>query len=105
MARLALINKENHRTKVADRYRQKRDALKEELRLLQKDFMNNAESIIELQAKLNDMPRDASDVRRRNRCQKTGRPRGYYRRFGLGRSKLREYAMNCYIPGLVKSSW
>jgi len=54
---------------------------------------------------LADLPRNSSPVRRRNRCRNTGRPRGYYRKFGLGRNKLREAAMRGDIPGLVKSSW
>ena len=55
--------------------------------------------------KLNKMPRDASPVRVRNRCNVTGRPHGYYRKFGLGRNKLREAAMRGDVPGLVKASW
>ena len=55
--------------------------------------------------KLNKMPRDASPSRRRNRCALTGRPHGYYRKFGLSRNKLREAAMRGDIPGLVKASW
>ncbi|SVC40284.1 uncharacterized protein METZ01_LOCUS293138, partial [marine metagenome] len=55
--------------------------------------------------KLNKMPRDASPIRIRNRCNITGRAHGYYRKFGLGRNKLREAAMRGDIPGLVKASW
>ncbi len=55
--------------------------------------------------KLQALPRNASPSRIRNRCQITGRPHGYYRKFGLGRNKLREAAMQGFIPGLVKSSW
>ena len=54
---------------------------------------------------LQALPRDASPVRMRNRCNVTGRPRGYYRKFGLARNKLRQAAMNGEVPGLVKSSW
>ena len=57
------------------------------------------------QAKLNDLPRDGSPTRQRNRCAITGRPHGVYRKFGLGRNKLREAAMNGEIPGLTKASW
>jgi len=57
------------------------------------------------QAKLNAMPRDSSKSRQRNRCAITGRPRGVYRKFGLGRNKLREAAMSGEIPGLTKASW
>jgi small subunit ribosomal protein S14 len=56
-------------------------------------------------AKLAALPRDASPTRMRNRCSITGRPRGYYRKFGLGRNKLREATMNGEIPGLRKASW
>jgi small subunit ribosomal protein S14 len=59
----------------------------------------------EARAKLERLPRDASPVRLRNRCALTGRPRGYFRKFGLGRNKLREIAMRGEIPGLTKSSW
>lgn len=55
--------------------------------------------------RLNKMPRDGSPSRLRNRCKLTGRPHGYYRKFGLGRNKLREAAMRGDIPGLVKASW
>ena len=51
------------------------------------------------------LPRDSSTVRKRNRCNLTGRPHGYYRKFGLSRNKLREAAMRGDVPGLVKASW
>ena len=54
---------------------------------------------------LQKLPRNASPVRLRNRCSITGRPKGYYRKFGLGRNKLREAAMRGDIPGLIKASW
>ncbi len=57
------------------------------------------------QAQLQALPRDSSKIRLRNRCQITGRPRGYYRKFGLGRNKLREATMRGEIPGLSKASW
>ena len=57
------------------------------------------------QAQLRKLPRNASPTRLRNRCRMTGRPHGYYRKFGLGRNKLREAAMRGDVPGLVKSSW
>ncbi|HQW57815.1 MAG TPA: 30S ribosomal protein S14, partial [Gammaproteobacteria bacterium] len=57
------------------------------------------------QAKMQSLPRDSNRVRLRNRCLVTGRSRGVYRKFGLGRNKLREYAMNGLIPGLRKASW
>jgi small subunit ribosomal protein S14 len=55
--------------------------------------------------KLQKLPRDASPVRLRNRCAMTGRPRGVYRKFGLGRNKLRELALRGEVPGVIKASW
>ena len=59
----------------------------------------------EAQKKLNSLPRNSSPVRVQNRCRLTGRPHAYYRKFGLGRNKLREAVMNGDVPGLVKASW
>ena len=59
----------------------------------------------EARLKLQKLPRDASPVRLRNRCALTGRPRGVYSKFGLGRSKLRDIAMRGEIPGVIKASW
>jgi small subunit ribosomal protein S14 len=59
----------------------------------------------EARAKLQKLPRDASPVRLRNRCAMTGRPRGVYRKFGLGRNKLRELALRGEVPGVIKASW
>jgi small subunit ribosomal protein S14 len=56
-------------------------------------------------AKLQKLPRDASPTRLRNRCALTGRPRGVYRKFGLGRNKLRELALRGEVPGIIKASW
>ncbi|MDA9742412.1 30S ribosomal protein S14, partial [Pelagibacteraceae bacterium] len=63
------------------------------------------EERISYQNKLNDLPRNGSSIRHRNRCQITGRPRGNYRKFGLSRIKLRELSMTGDLPGVVKSSW
>jgi small subunit ribosomal protein S14 len=63
------------------------------------------EERVAARAKLQQLPRNASPVRLRNRCALTGRPRGYFRKFGLGRNKLREIAMRGEVPGLVKASW
>jgi small subunit ribosomal protein S14 len=63
------------------------------------------EELNELVVKLQKLPRDSSPVRQRNRCNLTGRPHGYYRKFGLGRNKLREATMRGDIPGLRKASW
>lgn len=57
------------------------------------------------QEKLQKLPRDSAEIRRRNRCNLTGRPHGYYRKFGLGRNKLREAVMRGDVPGVTKASW
>ncbi len=101
MAKKSMIQRELKRTKLVAKYAEKRAALKATIR-------NPASSDGEraaAQAKLNALPRDSSPSRRRNRCAITGRPHGVYRKFGLGRNKLREAAMNGEIPGLTKASW
>jgi small subunit ribosomal protein S14 len=70
-----------------------------------KDASLSAEERAEAQRQFQSLPRDASPCRQRNRCRLTGRPHGYYRKFGLSRTKLREAAMRGDIPGLVKASW
>ena len=65
----------------------------------------SSEDRYEARLKLQKLPRNASPVRLRNRCALTGRPRGVYRKFGLGRSKLRDIAMRGEIPGVIKASW
>ncbi|MDN5849220.1 MAG: 30S ribosomal protein S14 [Nitrococcus sp.] len=101
MAKVSLIERERKREQLCRKLANKRRALKEIIR--------NPGSAVEdrqtAQRKLQDMPRNASPVRLRNRCNITGRPRGYYRKFGLARNKLREAAMAGEIPGLVKASW
>ena len=96
-----MIQRELKRAKLAAKYAAKRAALKATI--------NNVNSTDEeravAQAKLNSLPRDSSPSRQRNRCAITGRPHGVYRKFGLGRNKLREAAMNGEIPGLTKASW
>ncbi len=83
------------------KYKDKRLALK----AIVKDRSASAEKRRNAQMALQSLPPDASPTRLRNRCVITGRANGVYRRFGLGRNKLRESAMQGYIPGLVKSSW
>lgn len=96
-----MIQREIKRQKLAARYAKKRAELKTTVRDL-----NSTDSEREVaQAKLNAMPRDASPTRQRKRCAITGRPHGVYRKFGLGRNKLREAAMRGEIPGLTKASW
>ena len=84
-----------------EKYAQRRSALKEVIRSKESSYDEREEA----QRKLNAMPRNSSPVRIQNRCRLTGRPHAFYRKFGLGRNKLREAAMNGDIPGLVKASW
>jgi small subunit ribosomal protein S14 len=101
MAKKSMKMRELKRAKLVKRYAKKRAALKEIIR----DLTNSVEERATAQLKLNAMPRDASPTRMRNRCSITGRPHGVYRKFGLGRNKLREAAMKGEIPGLTKASW
>jgi small subunit ribosomal protein S14 len=101
MARLSIILREQKRRKAVAKFAGKRKALFEIIN----DAHASDEARAEARAKLEKLPRDASPVRLRNRCALTGRPRGFYRKFGLGRNKLREIAMRGEIPGLTKSSW
>ena len=101
MAKKSMKMRELKRAKLVKRYAKKRAALKEIIR----DLTNSDDERATAQLKLNAMPRDASPTRMRNRCSITGRPHGVYRKFGLGRNKLREAAMKGEIPGLTKASW
>lgn len=101
MAKLALINREAKRRKTVARFSAKRAAL---IAVIEDQKMSEDDRT-EARAKLQKLPRDASPVRLRNRCRLTGRPRGVFRKFGLGRNKLREIAMRGEIPGLTKASW
>ena len=96
-----MINRERKRSRLVNRFGNKRD----KLRAMTKDLTLSDEERRQARLKLNMMPRDSSPSRLRNRCKLTGRPHGYYRKFGLGRNKLREAAMRGDIPGLVKASW
>ncbi len=101
MAKRSMVAREDKRSKLVAQYAAKRKALK----VVIQNPEASPEEKMEAQERLQKMPRDASPVRHRNRCRVTGRPRGYYRKFGLGRNKLREAAMDGMIPGLTKSSW
>jgi len=101
MAKLALINRDQKRRAVVAKYAAKR----EKLLAVMNDQGATDEERFEARQKFQQLPRNASPVRLRNRCQLTGRPRGVYRKFGLGRSKLRELAFKGEIPGVVKASW
>ena len=101
MAKLALVLRDQKRRKTVEKFKAKRAAL---IEIIQ-DSRASDEAREEARAKLHKLPRDASPVRLRNRCALTGRPRGVYSKFGLGRNKLREIAMRGEIPGVVKASW
>lgn len=101
MAKLAVINRNIKRQKMIRKYAEKRLALNKVIN----DFALDEEERLNARIKLQKLPRDSSSVRFRNRCQLTGRPRGIYSKFGLGRNKLREIAMSGKIPGIIKASW
>ena len=101
MAKVSTINRELKRARLVKKYAAKRGELKAKL----KDPSLSYEEKEEVRRKFQSLPRDASPCRQRNRCRQTGRPHGYYRKFGLSRNKLREAAMRGDIPGLVKASW
>jgi small subunit ribosomal protein S14 len=101
MAKKSMIAREHKRTRMVARYAAKRATIKAILI----DVNASDEEKWDAQISLQKMPRDASPVRQRRRCQVTGRPHGVYRKFGLCRNKLREAAMRGDVPGLVKASW
>ena len=101
MAKLALINREEKRAKTVAKYAAKRA----ELFAVINDVKLSDEERMAARLKLQQLPRNASPSRQRNRCEQTGRPRGVFRKFGLCRHKIRELAFNGEIPGIVKASW
>jgi small subunit ribosomal protein S14 len=96
-----MVNREKRRAKLVAKYTKKRAALKAIISNPEVGFEERQEAMFQLQK----LPRDSSPVRQRNRCAISGRPRGFYRKFGLGRNKLREAAMRGDVPGLRKASW
>ena len=101
MAKQSSIQKNLKRKLMVKQYKLRRLVLKNIIK--NKDL--NLEERIKLQSKLNDLPRDSSRIRIRNRCELTGRSRGVYRKFSLSRIKLRELSMSGALPGVTKSSW
>jgi len=101
MAKLSSIQKNLFRKRLIKKFKSKREILKSKI----KDKTISLEERIIFQNKLNELPRNGSAIRHRNRCEITGRPRGNYRKFGLSRIKLRELSMTGDLPGVVKSSW
>ena len=101
MAKLASINRDLKRAALVRKYAKKRA----ELQAIINDQSVSEEDRYQARLKLQQLPRNANPTRLRNRCEVTGRPRGVYSKFGLGRNKLREAAMRGEIPGIVKASW
>ena len=101
MAKMSMKEREKKRQLTVAKFAKKRS----ELKAIIANVNASEEERWEAQMQLQKLPRNASPIRLRNRCGLTGRPHGFYRKFGLGRNKLREAAMRGDVPGLVKSSW
>lgn len=101
MAKKSIVNRNIKRLKTVERFAAKRKEIFDIL----KDSKSSPEDKFEARMLLQKLPRDSSPVRLRQRCALTGRPRGVYKKFGLGRIKLREIAMRGEIPGITKASW
>ena len=100
MAKKSMIEREKKRIKLFKKYQQKRNLLLEKY--------NNTKDYnlkLEIHSEIQKLPRNSSKIRIRNRCWKTGRPRSYYRDFGISRHVLREMALQRLLPGVRKSSW
>ena len=95
-----MIERERKRIKLCNKYTMKRNTL-----LKQYHETEDFKARLEVHSKIQKLPRNSAKIRIRNRCWKTGRPRGFYRDFGLSRHVLREMAHNCLLPGVTKSSW
>lgn len=101
MAKLSIINREAKRTKMVAKFATKRA----ELAAVYNNLKLSSEERMAARLKFQQLPRDSSPSRQRNRCQMTGRPRGVFRKFGLCRNKLREVVMRGEVPGMTKASW
>ena len=101
MAKVSSIEKNKHRRELVDKYADKRA----ELKAVINDRDKPLDERFAAQLKLNELPRNGSKVRLRNRCGVTGRPRGYYRKLGISRIALRDLGNTGKVPGVVKSSW
>ena len=95
-----MIEREKKRIKLYNKYKLKRQLLLQEYNST-RDFNLK----LEIHSKIQKLPRNSAKIRIRNRCWKTGRPRGFYRDFGISRHVLREMAHQCLLPGVKKSSW
>lgn len=101
MAKKSMLERNKRREENVAKYRTRRADLRAKVRDLKASDEERMAAMLELQK----LPRDSSYIRVRNRCGLTGRPRGYYRKFGLARNKLRELMMKGVVPGVVKASW
>jgi small subunit ribosomal protein S14 len=101
MAKTAVINRNEKRRRTVKKFEVRRTAL---LAIIN-DFKQPEDERMAARMQLQKLPRNASPTRVRNRCKITGRPRGVYRKFGLGRNKLREFVMRGEVPGMTKASW
>lgn len=101
MAKTSMVQRERKRARLVSRYRDKRERLRQVVKSKTASDAERRSAMLKLQ----ELPRDSSPSRLRNRCRISGRPQGYYRKFGLARNKLRKAAMRGEIPGLRKASW
>ena len=100
MAKKSMIARQKKRQNLVEKYSIKRNEIK---KMISK--ASSLEETLHLHRQLQQLPRDSSMTRLHNRCQTTGRPKGYYRDFGLSRHSLREMAHECLLPGVTKASW
>nr|YP_010933324.1 ribosomal protein S14 [Streptofilum capillatum]WKT08571.1 ribosomal protein S14 [Streptofilum capillatum]WKT08670.1 ribosomal protein S14 [Streptofilum sp. BC4-VF8pt]WKT08769.1 ribosomal protein S14 [Streptofilum sp. ZNP2-VF4pt] len=100
MAKKSLIARENKRQSLVNKFQERRKSLKDQIKKA-----SSLSETLELYKQLQALPRNSSPTRLHNRCMITGRPRSYYRFFGLSRHVLREMAHDCLLPGVTKSSW
>ena len=100
MAKKSMLERELKRKKLVLRYSKRREEILNQLKKVE-----SLEDIFALNEKIQKLPRNSSSIRVRNRCWKTGRPRGYYRYFGICRNVVREFAHDCLLPGVTKASW
>ena len=101
MAKTSAVEKNRKRIRLAKKYAGKRERLK----AIANDLSLPAEDRFAARLKMAELPRNSAPVRIRNRCELSGRPRGFYRKFKISRIALRDLGSNGQIPGLVKSSW
>jgi|TARA_B110000091_G_scaffold74727_1_gene82386 small subunit ribosomal protein S14 len=100
MAKKSMLERESKRKKLVVKYAEKRKTILNELK-----NADSIEKVFELNEKIQKLPRNSAPTRGRNRCWKTGRPRGFFRFFGLSRNAVREMAHDCLLPGVTKASW